>query len=101
MARELVGADRCSIWLIDAKHHCLWTKVAHGVEETHIPIGRGLFPDVNRVRRIDTIGIITTIAGTGQPGFSGDQGAATSAALRFDSAGTSTSRIPTTAGSAE
>ncbi|MBL8179855.1 MAG: SpoIIE family protein phosphatase [Bryobacterales bacterium] len=42
MARDLVGADRCSIWLIDAKAQQLWTKVAHGVEEIRIPIGQGV-----------------------------------------------------------
>jgi sugar lactone lactonase YvrE len=35
----------------------------------------------NRVRRIDTSGIVTTIAGTGATGFSGDGGPATQAAL--------------------
>ena len=42
MARGLVGADRCSIWLVDAKHGRLWTKVAQGVRELHVPIGQGL-----------------------------------------------------------
>jgi sigma-B regulation protein RsbU (phosphoserine phosphatase) len=42
MARDLVGADRCSIWLVDLKCNRLWTKVAHGVPELHIPIGQGL-----------------------------------------------------------
>jgi len=42
MARDLVGADRCSIWLVDKKSNRLWTKVAHGVRELHIPIGQGL-----------------------------------------------------------
>src|SRR5712692_7398115 len=42
MARALVGADRCSIWLVDTKHSRLWTKVAHGVGELNIPIGQGL-----------------------------------------------------------
>jgi DNA-binding CsgD family transcriptional regulator/sugar lactone lactonase YvrE len=35
----------------------------------------------NRVRRVDPTGIITTIAGTGVAGFSGDGGAATAAQL--------------------
>jgi uncharacterized repeat protein (TIGR01451 family) len=35
----------------------------------------------NRVRRVDASGIITTVAGTGVTGFSGDGGAATSAQL--------------------
>lgn len=42
MARDLVGADRCSIWLIDAKNQQLWTRVAHGMPEIRIPLGQGL-----------------------------------------------------------
>jgi sigma-B regulation protein RsbU (phosphoserine phosphatase) len=42
MARDLVGADRCSIWLIDAARHELWTTVSHGVPELRIPLGHGL-----------------------------------------------------------
>jgi phosphoserine phosphatase RsbU/P len=42
MARDLVGADRCSIWLIDSKMNQLWTKVAHGVDELRIPLGQGM-----------------------------------------------------------
>lgn len=42
MARDLVGADRCSIWLIDARSNQLWTKVAHGVRELRIPAGEGV-----------------------------------------------------------
>jgi sugar lactone lactonase YvrE len=35
----------------------------------------------NRVRKVDTAGIIATVAGNGRPGFSGDGGRATSARL--------------------
>jgi len=38
------------------------------------------------VRRVSSNGVITTIAGTGEAGFSGDGGAATRAAFRFPSA---------------
>ncbi len=36
-----------------------------------------------RVRKIDTFGIISTVAGTGVPGFSGDGGLATSAQINY------------------
>ena len=37
----------------------------------------------NRIRVVDSAGIITTFAGTGQPGNSGDDGTATSAQLNY------------------
>ncbi|MFN2467067.1 MAG: hypothetical protein ABR521_02895 [Gaiellaceae bacterium] len=42
---------------------------------------RSLEPDLNRVRRVDCGGTITTFAGAGPPGFAGDGGPATSALL--------------------
>jgi sigma-B regulation protein RsbU (phosphoserine phosphatase) len=40
-ARDLAGADRCSLWLIDSKTRELWTKVAHGVDPIRIQYGTG------------------------------------------------------------
>ena len=37
----------------------------------------------NRIRKVDTNGIITTVAGNGTAGFSGDSGASTDAALDY------------------
>jgi phosphoserine phosphatase RsbU/P len=42
LARDLVGADRCSIWLIDEAKGELWTQVAHGSGEIRVPLGHGL-----------------------------------------------------------
>ncbi|MDQ1502346.1 MAG: hypothetical protein QOD57_73, partial [Actinomycetota bacterium] len=41
-------------------------------------------PRVNRIRRVDPSGIITTFAGTGKAGFSGDGGPASRAELNFN-----------------
>jgi sigma-B regulation protein RsbU (phosphoserine phosphatase) len=42
MARDLVGADRCSIWLVDSGAGELHTAVAHGVAELRVRLGHGL-----------------------------------------------------------
>jgi HD-GYP domain-containing protein (c-di-GMP phosphodiesterase class II) len=42
--RHILGADRCSVFLIDAEKHELWTKVALGVGEKvlRVPMGHGI-----------------------------------------------------------
>jgi serine phosphatase RsbU (regulator of sigma subunit)/DNA-binding NarL/FixJ family response regulator len=42
MARDLVCADRCSIWLRQMSTGELWTKVAHGLPEVRIAEDHGL-----------------------------------------------------------
>lgn len=42
LARDLVGAERCSLWLLDERAAQLWTKVAHGTEEIRIRTGIGI-----------------------------------------------------------
>jgi sigma-B regulation protein RsbU (phosphoserine phosphatase) len=41
-ARDLAGADRCSLWLIDETTNQMWTKIAHGIQPISIPLGQGL-----------------------------------------------------------
>lgn len=42
LARDLAGAERCSLWLIDESTGELWTRVAHGTPEIRIPRGEGI-----------------------------------------------------------
>ncbi len=42
MARDLAGADRCSIWLMDRKANELWTRVALGGDDIRFPMGQVL-----------------------------------------------------------
>ncbi|MCF0215660.1 MAG: HD domain-containing protein [Fibrobacteraceae bacterium] len=41
LGRDMVLADRCSLWLFDEDSQELWTKVAHGVNELRIPMDKG------------------------------------------------------------
>ena len=44
LTRDVLRADRCSVYLLDKEKHELWTLVAHGLEgqQIRIPSGRGL-----------------------------------------------------------
>ncbi len=41
MGREMIRADRCTVWIIDHSRGELFTRVSHGVEELRIPLGSG------------------------------------------------------------
>lgn len=42
MGRNLVKADRCTVWVVDNEKKDLWTKVAHGIDEIRIPLDSGI-----------------------------------------------------------
>lgn len=42
MARDIVNADRCTIWILDKKKHQLWSKVAHGLNPVDIDSNTGI-----------------------------------------------------------
>ena len=42
MGRDIVAADRCSVWILDSENDTLWTKVAQGVDTLRIPAYSGI-----------------------------------------------------------
>ena len=42
MGRQLVYADRCTVWMINKDKQTLWTKVAHGIDPIEIPVTSGI-----------------------------------------------------------
>jgi HD-GYP domain-containing protein (c-di-GMP phosphodiesterase class II) len=52
MGRDLIAADRCTVWLVNDKTDTLWSRVAHGVDRITLPKG---------------LGIAGHVAGDGQP----------------------------------
>lgn len=42
MGRDLIGADRCTLWLLDEKSMELWSRVSHGLKEIRIPLSHGI-----------------------------------------------------------
>jgi len=42
-ANEVTGADRCSLFLVDVERGVLWSKIAHGTDDTiRVPLGHGI-----------------------------------------------------------
>jgi len=42
-ANDVTGADRCSLFLVDVERGVLWTKIAHGTDDTiRVPLGQGI-----------------------------------------------------------
>ena len=48
LAKEILGADRCSLFLYDPEREVLWTKVAHGVDRIEVPVDKGIVGKVFR-----------------------------------------------------
>jgi response regulator RpfG family c-di-GMP phosphodiesterase len=42
MGRDLIAADRCTVWLLNPKTDSLWSRVAHGVDRINLPKGHGI-----------------------------------------------------------
>jgi HD-GYP domain-containing protein (c-di-GMP phosphodiesterase class II) len=42
MGRDLIGADACTLWLLDTKKDELWSRVSHGLKEVRIPASHGI-----------------------------------------------------------
>jgi len=42
MAREITGADRCSVWVVSDDAQTLWTYMADGIETIRVPYGAGI-----------------------------------------------------------
>jgi HD-GYP domain-containing protein (c-di-GMP phosphodiesterase class II)/ribonuclease BN (tRNA processing enzyme) len=42
MGKALTNADRCSVWLVSDDKTKIWTKVAHGMDATELPINSGV-----------------------------------------------------------
>jgi len=40
--RDLIGADRCTVWLCNQKDGTLWSKVSHGLDRISIPKTHGI-----------------------------------------------------------
>jgi HD-GYP domain-containing protein (c-di-GMP phosphodiesterase class II) len=42
MGRDLIAADRCTVWMVNKTTDSLWSRVAHGVDRINLPKGHGI-----------------------------------------------------------
>ena len=54
-AKEVSGADRCSLFLINEEHNFLWTSVAHGSGTITVPLGVGVVGAVAETGKVINI----------------------------------------------
>jgi len=46
MGKALTSADRCTVWVVNEEKKTIWTKIAHGLDETlELPMNSGLVGD--------------------------------------------------------
>ncbi|SET34684.1 GAF domain-containing protein [Natronincola peptidivorans] len=50
LGRDLVVADRCTLWIYDKEANELWARVAHGIEAIRIPADLGVVGHVVKTR---------------------------------------------------
>lgn len=50
-AKEIIGADRCSIFMYDADKHELWTTLADGVDKIRIDSDYGLVGETLNIKK--------------------------------------------------
>ena len=50
-AKEIIGADRCSIFIYDESKHELWTTLSDGVEKIIVDSDAGLVGETLRIRK--------------------------------------------------
>ena len=55
MARDIVHADRATIWIHDSKENILWTKVAQGIDTIRVSADSGIVGDVVQKGMIEII----------------------------------------------
>lgn len=50
-AKEITGADRCSMFIYDAERHEFWTILADGVERIVVPSDKGFIGETLKVKK--------------------------------------------------